>query len=85
MSCSVHDLAGVESLGVPAVLVTTTEFTDAVAAQASMLGTRPRHVLVAHPIQNRTDEELHALADDAVDAIVAQLLEGTVTAEDRPG
>ena len=76
MSCSVHDLANVESLGMPAVLVTTTEFTDAVSAQASMLGSHPRHVLVAHPIQNRTDEELHALADGALDAIVAQLVDG---------
>ncbi len=71
--CSVHDLANVEALGVPAVLVTTTEFTEALTAQAQIVGTAPRHVLVDHPIQDRTDEELQALADRAVDGILAQL------------
>jgi hypothetical protein len=74
VSCSVHDLANVEALGVPACLVTTTEFTGALAAQAEIVGSTPRHVLVDHPIQDRTDEELHELADRAVDAIVRQLL-----------
>lgn len=74
MSCSVHDLANLEALEIPAVLVTTTEFIDAVAAQASALGTTPRHVLIEHPIQNRTDEELQSLADGAFDAILGQLV-----------
>ena len=75
MSCSVHDLVHLEALGVPAVLVTTTEFVAAVTAQAEALASAPRHVLVAHPIQNRTDEELRALADGALDAVLAQLAE----------
>ena len=33
----------------------------------------PACVFVAHPIQDRTDEELRALADDAFDAILAAL------------
>lgn len=75
MSCSVHDLANLEALQLPAVMVTTTEFVDGVEAQARALGTAPRHVLIAHPIQNRTDAELHALADAALDEIVGQIAE----------
>jgi hypothetical protein len=73
VSCSVHDLAHIESVGIPAVLATTTEFADAVAAQADALGSDPRHVLVAHPIQNRTDAEVRLLADGALDPILHAL------------
>jgi hypothetical protein len=66
-------LAHIESVGIPAVLATTTEFADAVAAQAEALGSAPRHVLVAHPIQNRTDAELRLLADGALDPILRAL------------
>ena len=39
-----------------------------------MLGQPDIHrVLVPHPIQDRTDEELRQLARDAVDQIVAEL------------
>lgn len=80
MSCGVHDLAGLEALEVPAVLITTTEFTQAIAAQAHAVGTDPRHVLIAHPIQDRTDDELRLLADTALDEIVDRL-----TRPDVPG
>ena len=48
----------------------STEFVDAAAAQASALGFDPARVFVAHPIQDRTDEEMAALADAAVDEIL---------------
>ena len=55
------------------MFVASTEFVDAAGAQASALGFDPARVFVAHPIQDRTDEELAALADGAVDEILATL------------
>jgi D-alanine-D-alanine ligase-like ATP-grasp enzyme len=66
----VHDTVNLEALGVPTVFVASTEFIDAAQAQASALGADPARVFVPHPIQDRTDEELQTLADDAFDALV---------------
>ena len=65
-----HDTVNLEALGVPTVFVASTEFVDAAEVQAAALGADPARVFVPHPIQDRTDEELRALADDAVDALV---------------
>jgi hypothetical protein len=67
----VHDTVNLEALGVPTVFVASTEFVDAAASQAAALGADPARVFVAHPIQDRTDEEMRALADDAVARLVA--------------
>jgi alkanesulfonate monooxygenase SsuD/methylene tetrahydromethanopterin reductase-like flavin-dependent oxidoreductase (luciferase family) len=69
----VHDIVDLESRGIPAVLVASREFVDAAAAQARALGADPARVFVAHPIQDRTDEEIRALADGAVAEILRQL------------
>jgi len=66
----VHDTVNLEALGVPTVFVASSEFIDAADAQARALGADPARVFVAHPIQDRTDEELRRLADDAVRAVV---------------
>jgi hypothetical protein len=63
-----------EARGVPGVYVASTEFIEAGAAQARALGFEPAAVFVAHPIQDRTDEEMRALADGAVEEIVSRLL-----------
>ena len=73
MSCSVHDVIDLEGRGVPGVVVASSEFVDAAAAQARALGADPACVFVPHPIQDRTDDEMRALADGAVDAVVAAL------------
>ena len=62
-----------ERRGRPAVYVTSTEFVSAAAAQARALGMEPAVVFVPHPIQDRTDDEMQRLADDAVAAILAAL------------
>ena len=59
--------------GVPGVMVATSAFAEAAAAQSESLGFEPAIVYVPHPIQNRTDEELHGIADDAYNAIVKAL------------
>ena len=62
-----------EGSGLPAVFVASTEFVEAAAAQARALGFEPAGVYVPHPIQDRTDEEMRALADAAVDDVWARL------------
>ena len=52
--------------GIPGVSIVTTEFAEAVEVQSKALGFDPAVVYVAHPIQNRTREELAKLADDAI-------------------
>jgi hypothetical protein len=59
------------------VFVASSEFVDAAAAQARALGGDPARVFVPHPIQDRTDAELQALADDAIEAIVRALIATT--------
>jgi hypothetical protein len=44
--------------------------------QARALGADPAAVYVPHPIQDRTDQEMVALADAAFDAIVGELVAG---------
>jgi hypothetical protein len=72
----VHDTSDLESRGVPAVFVASSEFVDAAEAQASALGFDAARVFVPHPIQDRTDGEMRALADAAVDEIVRALVRG---------
>jgi len=67
----VHDIADLERRGLPGVFVASTEFVDAAAFQAEALGFDPARVFVPHPIQDRTDDEMRALADAAFDEIVA--------------
>ena len=69
-----HDIADLERRGVPGVFVASAEFEEASAAQAAALGFDAARVFVPHPIQDRTDDEMRALADAAVDEIVASII-----------
>ena len=69
-----HDTVNIESSGVPMVFVASNEFVEAADAQARALGANPARVFVPHPIQDRTDDELRALADGAIDALLTALL-----------
>jgi hypothetical protein len=69
-----HDIADLESRGLPGVGVASSEFVQAAAAQAQSLGFDPAMVFVAHPIQDRSDDELRALADAALPGIVQRLV-----------
>jgi hypothetical protein len=70
----VHDTVDLEARGVPSVFVATVEFVDGAQAQARALGADPAAVYVEHPIQDRSDAEMSAIADEATDAIVASLV-----------
>jgi hypothetical protein len=65
-----HDIADLEGRGIPGVGVASTEFVLAAQMQSRSLGFDPAMVFVAHPIQDRSDAELRALADSAVDQII---------------
>ena len=69
-----HDTVDLEARGVPSVFVATVEFIDGAVAQARALGADPAGVYVEHPIQDRTDAEMTAIADKAIDEILASLV-----------
>lgn len=66
-----HDIADLERRGVPGVFLASTEFIQAAETQAAALGFPAARVFVPHPIQDRTDDEMRALADAAIEAILA--------------
>ena len=68
-----HDIVDLESRGVPCVFVASDEFVEAAQSQARALGLDAASVFVDHPIQDRTDDEIRALADGAVAAVLAAL------------
>lgn len=52
-------------------MIATEAFKPAAAAQANALGLEPAVAWVPHPIQNRTPEELAAVADGVLDEVLA--------------
>jgi hypothetical protein len=63
-----------ESIGIPTAAVLSSEFQPAAAAQSLRLGMPALlPVIVPHPIQDRTDEELAVLAEGAFDEIIRRL------------
>ena len=71
-----HDIAELEARGIPGVFVATVEFSDGAEQQARALGADPAAVYVEHPIQDRSDEEMVAIAEAAIDDLVAKLTTG---------
>jgi len=57
--------------GIAGCAIATVAFQPAAAAQARALGFEPAMAWVPHPIQNRTEQELAAVAD----GVIAQVLE----------
>jgi hypothetical protein len=70
----VHDVVRLEQRGIPTAAVGTEPFLDEALEQARVLGMPDyRMVLIPHPVQLATTEELHARADAAFAAIAARL------------
>jgi alkanesulfonate monooxygenase SsuD/methylene tetrahydromethanopterin reductase-like flavin-dependent oxidoreductase (luciferase family) len=70
----VHDGVFFEDHGLPTATVISSEFVKAARSQAEALGARDyKTVVVSHPIQPLTREEVRALADKAFDEILARL------------
>ena len=55
------------------MFVATVEFADGAQQQSRSLGLDVAHVLTEHPIQDRTDDEMVAIADQAIDALLSSL------------
>ena len=66
-----HDLLALDRRGIPGCAVATEAFQPAADAQREALGFGAALTWVPHPIQNRTPEELEAVARGAVDAVLA--------------
>jgi hypothetical protein len=77
----VHDLVALEAAGVIAAYVASSEFVEAGRVQARALGfAAVPAVHVPHPIGDRTDAEVRALADAALSDVLAALT-ASLTAE----
>lgn len=70
-----HDITDLEGRGIPGVFIATTEFVDAAVRQSEALGVQSQGIFVAHPIQDRTADEVAALAENAAEEILRRLCE----------
>ncbi len=68
-----HDIDDLERRGIPSVFVASEPFRSAAVTQSEALGLDVARVFVEHPIQDRTDDEMRAIADQALDALLAQI------------
>ena len=69
-----HDTVWFEIQGLPAVTIASSEFAEAAEVQRRALGMEgARYLLVDHPIQDATDDEMRAKAQAVVDHVVAAL------------
>jgi hypothetical protein len=69
----VHDISDLELRGLPGVFVATCQFEDGAIAQEKALGADLAAVYTEHPIQDRTDAEMLAIADRAYEAVLKAL------------
>jgi hypothetical protein len=71
-----HDTVWFEIQGIPSVSVASSEFGQAAETQRRALGMNDaRFVLVPHPIQDATDDEMRIKAAQAFDKIISALTE----------
>lgn len=67
-----HDFVSLEAQGVVTAFIASAVFETASEAQAAALGYREvPSVFVPHPIQDRTDDEMRALAEHALKQVLA--------------
>ena len=69
-----HDILTLDRRGIPGCAVASEEFRPAAQAQSEALGFEPALVWVPHPIQNRTVDELAAIADAAMAPILERIV-----------
>ena len=73
-----HDIVDLETRGIPSMFIASSEFRQAAIAQSVALGMPDvKRMFVPHPIQDRTDAEMAAYADQAFVEIL-----GMITAVD---
>jgi len=74
VSCGLRDVLELEAQGRPGVLVASAAFEQAAEDQSAKLG-QPAlaRVFVPHPVQDRTDEELRAMAAGILDRVLSAI------------
>ena len=74
MSCGLRDVVEFEQLGRPGVLVASSPFVEAAEDQSSLLG-QPEiaRVFVDHPVQDRADDEIRAMARTILEPALAAI------------
>jgi hypothetical protein len=65
-----HDISNLDRRGIPGCVIATEAFKPAAAAQSKALGMDAAVAWVPHPIQNRTAEELEAIADGVLEEVL---------------
>jgi hypothetical protein len=74
VSCGLRDVAEFEGAGKPAVLIASDAFVQAADEQSDKLGAPElRRSFVSHPVQDRTDDEIRAMAVEIVAPALAAL------------
>lgn len=69
-----HDTVWFEIQGLPAVSIASSEFDQAADVQRKALGMGDaRYLLVDHPIQDATDDEMRAKAHAVLEAVIEAL------------
>jgi hypothetical protein len=68
-----HDIRELDGRGVPGGFIASEVFRTAAKAQSEAFGFYPNSLFVAHPIQDRTDDEMRQLAEDAFSAVCAMI------------
>ncbi len=71
-----HDIADLERRGVVGMFLASEVFDEAAKAQSTALGYPAAYVLVPHPVQDRTDEEMRAYADLVFPQVLAAVTSG---------
>jgi hypothetical protein len=75
VSCGLRDVAEFEGQGRPAVLIASDAFVQAAEDQSAKLGAPGlRRNFVSHPVQDRTDDEMRAMAAEVVEPALAALI-----------
>jgi hypothetical protein len=71
-----HDTFWFETQGIPSVAIASSQFGEAAQTQRSALGMEgARYLLVPHPIQDATDDEMRAKAREALAHVLSALTE----------
>ena len=71
-----HDIADLERRGVVGVFLASAAFAEPARAQGAALGFPAPYVLVPHPVQDRTDDEVRAAVEGAYREVVAAVTSG---------
>lgn len=70
-----HDIADLENRGLPGVFVASKEFLTGAESQSAALGFPAASVFVDHPIQDRSDDEMRAIADAVFEQVLAAVVD----------